>query len=159
MKILLGIASIAITVSAYAGNDFVTYERARVVTVDPITTQSSRAVPRQSCTMVEEYRGDGHAAVTGAIVGGVVGRNIAKDKDAGTVVGAIIGSAIASENARPGVRMVEKCTTYNDREYYNRITGYNVTFEYEGQLRTTRMARDPGPTIQLKIVKKVYAMD
>ena len=158
MKPLVAIAALAVSFSVYA-DQVVFYDRARVVSVDPITTKSSRSVPRQSCTMVEEYRGDGHAAVTGAIVGGVVGRNVAKDKDAGTVVGAIIGSAIASENARPGVRMVERCTTYNDREYYNRITGYNVTFEYEGQLRTTRMSRDPGQTIQIKIVKKVYAID
>ena len=158
MKPLVAIAALAVSFSVYA-DQVVFYDRARVVSVDPITTKSSRSVPRQSCTMVEEYRGDGHAAVTGAIVGGVVGRNVAKDKDAGTVVEAIIGSAIASENARPGVRMVERCTTYNDREYYNRITGYNVTFEYEGQLRTTRMSRDPGQTIQIKIVKKVYAID
>lgn len=157
MKPLVAIAALTLSLSAYA--EFVTYERARVVSVQSITTQSSRIIPRQSCTMVEEYRGDGHAAVTGAIVGGVVGRNVAKDKDAGTVVGAIIGSAIASENARPGVRMVERCTTYNDREYYNRINGYNVTFEYEGQLRTTRMARDPGTTVEIKVVKKVYALD
>ena len=157
MKPFLAVALFAISLSAHA--EFVTYEKVRVVSVNPITTQSSRTVPRQSCTMVEEYRGDGHAAVTGAIVGGVIGRNVAKDKDAGTVVGAIVGSAIASENARPGVRMVERCTTYNDREYYNRITGYNVTFEYEGQLRTTRMARDPGSMIELKVVKKVYALD
>ena len=158
MKSLVAIAAVVFSLSAYA-DQVVFYDRARVVSVDPITTKSSRSVARQSCTMVEEYRGDGHAAVTGAIVGGVVGRNVPKDKDAGTVVGAIIGSAIASENARPGVRVVEKCSTYNDREYYNRISGYNVTFEYEGQLRTTRMARDPGPTIEIKIVKKVYALD
>lgn len=158
MKPLVAIAALTLALSVHA-RDHVSYERARVVSIDPITTQSSRSVPRQSCTMVEEYRGDGHAAVTGAVIGGVVGRNIAKDKDAGTVVGAIVGSAIATNNSPAGSRMVERCTTYNDREYYNRITGYNVTFEYEGQLHTTRMARDPGTTVELKIVKKVYALD
>lgn len=160
MKSFVAVLALTLSFSAYArGDQFVSYDRARVVSVDPITTQSSRSVPRQSCTMVEEYRGDGHAAVTGAVIGGVVGRNIAKDKDAGTVVGAIVGSAIATNNYPAGVRTVERCSTYHDREYYNRITGYNVTFEYEGQLRTTRMARDPGPTVELKIVKKVYALD
>ena len=157
MKPLVAIIAGVFTLSAYA--DTVTYETARVLSVEPITSKSYRTIPRQSCTMVEEYRGDGHAAVTGAIIGGVVGRNVAKDKDAGTVVGAIVGSAIATNISPAGVRMVERCSTYNDREYYNRITGYNVTFEYDGQLRTTRMARDPGPTIEIKIVKKVYALD
>lgn len=157
MKPLVAIIAGLFTVSAYA--DIVTYETARVLSVEPITSKSYRTIPRQSCTMIEEYRGDGHAAVTGAIIGGVVGRNVAKDKDAGTVVGAIVGSAIASENARPGVRMVEKCTTYQDREYFDRINGYNVTFEYDGQIRTTRFDRDPGNIVRLKVVKKVYAVE
>jgi uncharacterized protein YcfJ len=157
MKPLVAIIASLFAVSVHA--EFISYERARVVSVEPITTKSYRTVPRQSCTMIEEYRGDGHAAVTGAIVGGVIGRNVAKDKDAGTVVGAIVGSAIATENARPNVRMVERCSTYNDREYFERIDGYNVTFEYEGRLRTTRLDTDPGNTIRLKVVKKVYAVE
>ena len=157
MKPLVAIIASLFAVSVHA--EFISYERARVVSVEPITTKSYRTVPRQSCTMVEEYRGDGHAAVTGAIIGGVVGRNVAKDKDAGTVVGAIVGSAIASENARPGVRMVERCSTYQDREYFDRIKGYNVTFEYDGQIRTTRFNRDPGNIVRIKVVKKVYAIE
>ena len=158
MKPLVAIVASLFAASVYA-SDVVYYDNARVVSVEPITTKSYRTVPRQSCTMIEEYRGDGHAAVTGAIVGGVIGRNVAKDKDAGTVVGAIVGSAIATENARPNVRMVERCSTYNDREYFERIDGYNVTFEYEGRLRTTRLDTDPGNTIRLKVVKKVYAVE
>ena len=158
MKPLIATAIALFAISAQA-NDIVSYTQARVVNVEPITSRSFSTVPRRSCTMIEEYRGDGHAAVTGAVIGGAIGRNVAKDKDVGTVVGAVVGSAIATEHARPGVRMVERCSTYHDREFYDRISGYNVTFEFNGQLRTVRFNHDPGTTVRVKTVTKVYAVE
>lgn len=152
------LAGLSISISAYA-DDVVTYVSARVVGVQPITVQSSRAVPRTSCHMVEEVVRDNSGAVVGAIVGGAAGRAIARDKDTGTAVGAIAGAVIGNQHSTPQTRMVERCTNYHDREYFNRITGYNVTFEYNGQLRTARMNRDPGHTITLKAVTRVYAVE
>jgi uncharacterized protein YcfJ len=159
MKFYVAIlAGLTFSISAYA--DSVTeYVSARVVGVEPITVQSSRAVPRTSCYYVEEISRDNSGAVVGAIVGGAAGRAIARDKDTGTAVGAIAGAVIGNQNSAPQSRMVERCTTYHDREYYNRITGYNVTFEYKGQLRTARMSRDPGHTITLKTVTRIFAVE
>jgi len=157
-KFIALVAGISFSSFAYADN-IVSYVNARVMSVEPITSQSSRSIPRTSCSYVEEVTRDNSGAVVGAIVGGATGRAIAKDKDTGTAVGAIAGAVIGGQNSPSQSRMVERCTTYQDREYYNRITGYNVTFEFNGQLRSVRMSRDPGHTVTIKTVTKVYAVE
>ena len=152
------IAGLTFSLSAYA-DSITSYVNARVMSVEPITVQSFRSVPRTSCSYVEEVTRDNSGAVVGAIVGGATGRAIAKDKDTGTAVGAIAGAMIGSQNSPSQSRMVERCVTYQDRDHFNRITGYNVTFEYNGQLRTARMNRDPGHTITLKTVTNIYAVE
>lgn len=152
------IASISFVASALA-SDITSYVHAKVIGVDPISVQSSRSVPRTSCSYVEEVTRDGSGAVVGAIIGGATGRAIAKDKDTGTAIGAITGAIIGGQNTPSQSRLVERCSTYQDREHFNRITGYNVTFEYNGQLRTTRMNRDPGNTITIKTVTRIYAVE
>lgn len=149
--------------AAFAGlahtSDITSYVHARVIGVEPITVQSSRTVPRTSCTYTEELTRDGSGAVVGAIIGGATGRAIAKNKDTGTAVGAIAGAIIGGQNTQSQSRLVERCSTYQDREHFNRITGYNVTFEYDGSLRTTRMSRDPGDTVVIKTVTRIYAVE
>jgi uncharacterized protein YcfJ len=151
------IVGVAIGTSVAA--DVTAYTNARVISVEPITVQSSRSVPRTSCSYVEEVTRDGSGAVVGAIIGGATGRAIAKDRDTGTAVGAIAGAIIGGQNAPSQSRLVERCVTYQDREHFNRITGYNVTFEYHGQLRTTRMSRDPGHSVRIKTVTRIYAVE
>jgi len=152
MKKLLPALLIALSAPALA-NEIVAYSSARVVSVDPITVTAYNTVPRTSCYQIEER--DNSGAVVGAVVGGVVGRNIAKDKDVGTIVGGVAG-AVIGDNA---TRTRERCTTYHDRESYVKIVAYNVTFEYNGQLRTTRMKSEPGNYITLKTVTRIYSYE
>jgi uncharacterized protein YcfJ len=53
----------------------------------------------------------------------------------------------------------QSCTTYHDKEYFNRIHGYNVAIEYDGEVRTVRMTRDPGVRVPVKVVKRVYVIE
>jgi len=53
----------------------------------------------------------------------------------------------------------DRCTTYHDREYYNIITGYSVTIEYGGQLRTVRLDRAPGSHVPVKVVKRIFVIE
>ena len=39
------------------------------------------------------------------------------------------------------------------------VKEYNVFFEYEGQLRSVRMRYDPGSTIRIKTVTKIYVVE
>jgi len=53
----------------------------------------------------------------------------------------------------------QKCVSYSDREFRYNVTAFNVTFEYQGQIRTVKMNNDPGNTINIKTVTRVYAVE
>jgi uncharacterized protein YcfJ len=53
----------------------------------------------------------------------------------------------------------QKCVSYSDREFRYNIKAFNVTFEYQGQIRTVKMNYDPGNAIRIKTVTKVYAVE
>ena len=107
-----------IATNAFA-NDFVSYELARVVKVDPIGNMKAISMPRMSCTNVEPVEGTGAPVQT----------------------------------------QQQKCVSYNDREFRYNVIAFNVTFEYRGQIRTVKMNNDPGTTIQIKTVTRVYAVE
>lgn len=56
-------------------------------------------------------------------------------------------------------RVTERCITYSDREFKQDIIGFDVTFEYQSQLRTVRMNYDPGNTVRIKTVTKVFVIE
>ena len=60
---------------------------------------------------------------------------------------------------KPPSNMVQRCIPYADREYKQFIIGYDVTFEYYGQIRTVRMNHDPGTAVRVKSVTSVYVME
>lgn len=66
------------------------------------------------------------------------------------VIGGVVGAGQS--------KMIQRCIPYNDREYKQIITGYDVTFEYFGQIRTVRMENDPGNTVRVKTVTSVYVI-
>ena len=100
-------------------NEFVSYELAKVVKVDPIGNIRAISTPRMSCTNVEPV------------------------EDAGA----------------PVQTQQQKCVSYSDREFRYNVIAFNVTFEYRGQIRTVKLNYDPGNTIQIKTVTKVYAVE
>jgi len=112
--------------STESGDNYVKYDLARVVRIQPITTSKVYSVIRQSCTLVEDL------SPSPAVAGGVVGAGQSK--------------------------MIQRCVPYNDREYKQVINGYDVTFEYFGQIRTVRMENDPGDTVRIKAVTSVYVI-
>lgn len=60
---------------------------------------------------------------------------------------------------KPPSNIVQRCIPYADREYKQFIIGYDVTFEYYGQIRTVRMNHDPGTAVRVKSVTNVYVME
>ena len=66
------------------------------------------------------------------------------------VIGGVVGAGQS--------KMIQRCIPYNDREYKQIVTGYDVTFEYFGQIRTVRMENDPGNTVRVKTVTSVYVI-
>jgi uncharacterized protein YcfJ len=131
-------------------------EYANVVSATPVT--GSVAAPRQDCVQGEQVvqqQPSGAGAVIGAIAGGVLGNQFGHGfgRAAATGLGAVAGSAIGNNveaNANPPATVpVRRCRTVN--AYQNRIVGYDVVYEYNGQRYTTRLPSDPGPRLAIDI--------
>ena len=111
-------SALFVVTNAFA-DEFVSYEIARVVKVDPIGNMKAYSVPRMSCTNTETIQGAG----------------------------------------APVQPQQQKCVSYSDREFRYNVIAFNVTFEYRGQVRTVRLDHDPGNTINIKTVTRVYAIE
>ena len=151
-------------------------DRARVVSSQPVIEQIP--VARRECwnDRVRGYeergvtRSDTGAAigpgtVLGAVVGGVIGHqfgNSSGGRDRGTAAGAIIGGLVGNQVDRdregapveqvervPVDRTVERCRTVN--EVREATVGYDVRYEYHGRQFMTRLPRDPGRMIPVRV--------
>ena len=131
-------------------------EYARVISSTPVT--GSVAAPRQECAegaQVVQQQPSGAGAVIGAIAGGVLGNQFGHGfgRAAATGLGAVAGSAIGNNveaNANPPTTVpVRSCRTVNG--YENRVVGYDVVYEYNGQRYTTRLPNDPGSRLAIDV--------
>ncbi len=131
-------------------------EYARVVSSTPVS--STVAVPRQECAEVQQLvqqQPSGAGALIGAIAGGVLGNQFGHGigRVAATGVGAVAGSAIGN-NVEAGANPPQavpsqRCRTVSS--YQNRVVGYDVVYEYNGQRYTTRLPNDPGSRLAIDI--------
>lgn len=142
----------------------VTYDQARVVDVQPLYETVSYQVPREVCQEQRVQTGAGGGVspagpVLGAVIGGVVGHAVAtKNQPVVTAIGAVLGGAlgynVARQNARPeyvtyGTQ--EVCSTVRDTHEEQRISGYQVRYEYLGQRYTTITRNQPGSTVRVRV--------
>ncbi len=131
-------------------------EYANVVSATPVT--GSVSAPRRDCVQGEQVvqaQPSGAGAVIGAIAGGVLGNQFGHGfgRAAATGLGAVAGSAIGNNveaNANPPTTVpLRRCRTVNG--YENRVLGYDVVYEYNGQRYSTRLPSDPGPRLAIDI--------
>lgn len=117
-------------------------------------------------------RGTAGPTIAGGIVGGVIGRQFGggKGRDAMTLIGTLVGAAVAGDRAQArnhyanaGYRnsgyeyerrpvSVERCRVRTESFEEERIDGYDVRYEYQGEVYTLRMDEPPrGDTIKLRV--------
>jgi uncharacterized protein YcfJ len=98
--------------------------------------------------------------VVGAIIGGVIGNQFGggSGKRAATVAGAALGGSIGRDAERQSrgpdqYHSVtrERCTVQRDYQRQSVVTGYRVTYDYQGQRHTTHMTEHPGDSIRLRV--------
>jgi uncharacterized protein YcfJ len=135
--------------------------------VKSVTPQSDRiSTPRKECTVEtvnETRRIGGDRNYGGAVIGGIAGALLGNQvggghgKEAATAAGAVIG-ALTGDNldnrdrtVREEVvpREVQRCQTVDD--WQERLTGYRVSYEYQGQRYITVMDRDPGRRLPVQV--------
>ncbi len=150
---------------AFAGTS---YDYAKVLGVEPIYETVSFAVPHEQCydERVAVHHGRGHHSVTapifGAIIGGVIGNAVGhhkRNKQVGTVVGALLGGSIGADIARQhryrhgsvSYHTEQVCTVVNTYEQEERLVGYRVRYRYAGETYRTRMDRDPGDRLRVRV--------
>jgi uncharacterized protein YcfJ len=138
-------------------------DRARVQAVEP--QYETVQVPRQECSnqLITEQRpvggGNGVAgAIVGGVAGGVLGNQVGRGHGreaataAGAVLGALTGERIAGNQpqvVQESQREVRSCRTVN--ELQQRVTGYRVSYEYQGQMYTTVLREQPGRTLPVRV--------
>lgn len=147
-----------------------TYERARVVDVEPIYETVTYRVPVEQCREEQvryseprRTRASSTGPLLGAIIGGAIGNAVGhekRNKQVGTVVGALLGGSIGADVARrhrgydagpARYRTEQVCHTVTEERAEERIAAYNVSYVYAGQTYATRMHRDPGDSIRVRV--------
>jgi uncharacterized protein YcfJ len=153
------------------------FEYAEVVNVDPLVRQVRVTVPRRECYSETRYvpeRGLAGPPVQGAaggmILGGLIGAVVGHQMDGrhsrnnGTLAGGIVGAAIGHDMAERSVARqgdyggdevrpvsMERCEVHEEEHVEDRTEGYRVTYRYNGRTYVTRMPRDPGRQIRVRV--------
>lgn len=134
---------------------------AQVTQVEPVTRTETFKTPREVCEdrivqqRLPERDGNIGGTVAGAVIGGLVGNQIGggNGKKLATVGGAVAGGFAGREIDRRHVggqvtsNTVRECRTVTDTSSKQSVIGYDVTYQYKGEVRTIRMDRDPGPSL------------
>ena len=156
------------------GHDDARYDWADVVRVDPIIEDSHRPVVSNHCyeqpvvyrepVRYRSARHDRAPAVLGAIIGGAIGSQFGSGsgRDAATAAGALLGySAVRDDQRRYGgsyvsggreyTRYENRCTSRTEYVRDQTVTGYDVTYRYQGRTYRTITDYDPGESIQIAV--------
>ncbi|WDD97809.1 glycine zipper 2TM domain-containing protein [Thalassomonas actiniarum] len=115
------------------------------------------------------------ATVVGAVIGGTVGHVLFKKSDlkgVGTVAGAIIGGSVGNEIGHSNHSYQKSRHSHNSGHYksgyrhashrkvlhcrqaytsFEEISGYEVTYKYQGEIYHTRTRHHPGKKIKLRV--------
>jgi len=154
--------------SGYGRSSTRVYDRAKVLNVEPLFEQVSYSVPTQDCRdeQVAYHRDSrGRRSITGpllgAVIGGAIGNAVGsekRNKQVGTAVGALLGGSIGADVTRHRrhrdtvrYRTEQVCHTEHEIREEQRSAGYRVTYAYAGQTHTTRLQRDPGATLRVRV--------
>ncbi len=117
--------------------------------------------PQQQCwtesvTSYEERRSPGGAilgGLTGGLLGSTIGRGNGRIASAavGAAIGALVGDNLGNRDngAIAVTRPIQRCQTV--QSYRQILTGYQVTYYYNGRNTTVVLPYDPGPRVAIDV--------
>jgi uncharacterized protein YcfJ len=176
MKKTIILALVSISTLAASGAFAQSFaDRARVISSRPVYeripvsreecwNENQRGYEERRVTRSDTGAPIGAGTVLGAVVGGVLGHQVGSGRgnDAATVAGAVVGGLVGNQAERdrrggsvtevervPVDRTVERCRTVN--EVREATLGYDVQYEYAGRRFTTRLPRDPGRDLRIRV--------
>ena len=166
-KSLIGmlVAGAAAAGMATAQSAPVHYVYAPVVDVEPVYRTERVPVEREVCWQerVVPRRASGSATgtIAGAIIGGVIGNQFVdgNGRRALTAAGAALGASIGNDASRRGdrharPRLVERCEIQVEYESRSYRAGFDVAYEFNGEVHSTWMQRHPGDSLRLEVVAR-----
>jgi len=140
------------------------YIDAPVTQSEPIVEVITRKIPHEYCRneqvkVVNSGARSATPGLLGAIVGGVVGGAAGSDSryqpitaGAGALLGASIGTDVARQQSARACYVDERrCYTEYELRDTERVVGYRVGYQYQGNTFYTRTASAPGNTIRLRV--------
>lgn len=152
---------------AYASDRANRIEQVPVIAAYPVYSTVVREEPRERCH-IEQFAERSSAsrsatpAILGSVIGGALGNAVGSKKSnkrVGALVGGVLGYSIGRDIGRHknqqhgGGRYTERevCDTVYAQVQEERLTGYDVSYAYAGQTYKTRMLRDPGATLRVRV--------
>jgi uncharacterized protein YcfJ len=167
IAIIATITTLAAASSAAVASHEGYTDYARVVSAQPVYERVAHSVPHEQCRIDRvryEYpsrrRPSATGILAGTMLGAAVGHQIGHDKDGkriGRVAGALLGASIGNDishrsaPARVEYRDEQRCDVSYSTEYGHEMVGYDVTYEYGGNMYHTRMDRNPGAEIKVAV--------
>lgn len=146
--------SVVVSLAVLATGLCAAQEVGRVISSTPVVQQLG--VPRQICTN-EAYavpvQKSGAGVALGAIAGGALGNTIGQGGGRaaatmlGIIGGAVVGDRVEGQDSQ--LQHVQRCTSQT--VYENRLSNYNVVYEYAGKQYAVQLPYDPGPTLKLQV--------
>lgn len=143
------------------------YLVADVVSVVPVYQNVLVKQPQQVCYEEQQPRRNPRGesktpGIVGGILGGAIGNAVGNNKSSkkvGTVVGGVLGYSIAQDITRSrrnqggytDVTYREVCEVQYETQQQQRLMGYDVSYSYAGQTYHTRLDRDPGQTLRVRV--------
>lgn len=147
--------------TALAAQAFAADYRDSAPVVASVPVYQTVSEPQQQCwtesvTSYEERRSPG-GAILGGLTGGLLGSTIGggNGRVASAAVGAAIGAVVGDHlgnrdnNAVAVTRPIQRCQTV--ASYRQVLTGYQVTYNYNGRNTTVVLPYDPGPRVAIEV--------
>lgn len=139
--------------------DATSYGVATVLSAAPAWETFHTGGQQQVCDDDGYYRRDNESkkntgTVIGAIVGGALGNTVGKGdgRKAATIAGAVAGGAIGRHAASDGGGSYGANCHYEDTDREERRpAGFDVEYNYKGDVYVTRMSYDPGNRVRVRV--------
>ena len=135
----------------------VSYGYATVLRVTPAYETVRTVDQQQQCDdggYVREHRDTTGGTILGAVIGGALGNQVGKGdgRKAATVAGAVAGGAIGHSIAKNSDRYQSApCRAVDVEHEDRRRVGYDVEYNYKGEVYVARMGYDPGNRVRVRV--------
>ena len=161
---ILGLCLLVVSGTALAQSS---YESVVVISAQPVYQLTRIETPQERCVeerVVIERRNQqasGTPIIVSTIIGGALGNAVGNNKSSrrvGAVLGAVLGNSVGRDIARQSqssdtreYQTVERCETVFVSHEEERLLGYDVIYQFNGQQYSVRTEQDPGSQMKVRV--------